>query len=149
MLSFSTHASQAQVTTGLIADQYSLNFDLLDSNLRWNIFLIAFILSITSCVSLFALATEPRYKKNHRGNCITIFRDFGARGSVVVKAIMLQTGRSGFQTWWVEWIFSLYLILPAALDPGVYSTRSRKNFLSRARPMRRPDDFTAICETIV
>jgi hypothetical protein len=34
MLSFSTHASQECVTTGLIADQYNPSFDLLDSNLQ-------------------------------------------------------------------------------------------------------------------
>jgi hypothetical protein len=53
--------------------------------------------------------------------------------------------------------FSTHLIIPAALGPGVYSasnrmsTRSRKiMFLgSRARPVRRADDLTAICVPIV
>jgi uncharacterized membrane protein len=41
MLSFSAHTSQVYVTTGLIVDQYNLSFDLLGSNLHWNIFLLA------------------------------------------------------------------------------------------------------------
>jgi hypothetical protein len=34
MLSFSTHASQAYVTTGMFVDQYNLSFDLLENNLH-------------------------------------------------------------------------------------------------------------------
>jgi hypothetical protein len=54
--------------------------------------------------------------------------------------------------------FSIYLILPAALGPGVYSasnrnlsTRNRKiMFLgSRARSVRRADNLTTICEPTV
>jgi hypothetical protein len=52
----------------------------------------------------------------------------------------------------------IYLILQAALDPGVYSASNKyeyqkhkkKMFLaSRARPVRRADNLTAICEPIV
>jgi hypothetical protein len=55
-------------------------------------------------------------------------------------------------------MFSMYLILAAALGPGVYSiyltemsTRSRKiMFLgSKAWAMRRTDNLTVICEPIV
>jgi hypothetical protein len=55
-------------------------------------------------------------------------------------------------------MFSIYLSLPVALSPGVYSasnrneyTRSRKiTFLgSRARQVRRVDNLTSICESIV
>jgi hypothetical protein len=50
--------------------------------------------------------------------------------------------------------FSLYLMLSAALSPGVYSTPNRteyqKMFLgSRAQPTHRDHNFTAICEPIV
>jgi hypothetical protein len=52
--------------------------------------------------------------------------------------------------------FSIYLILPAALGPGVYSTSNRneyqeqKKFLwSKAGPARKADNFTAICELTV
>jgi hypothetical protein len=33
-----------------------------------------------------------------------------------------------FKTRWDEWIFSIYLILPAALGPGVYSTSNRNEY---------------------
>jgi hypothetical protein len=54
-------------------------------------------------------------------------------------------------------IFSIHLILPAALGPGVYSACSRNEYQnrrmlflgSRARPVRRADDLTAICDPIV
>jgi hypothetical protein len=50
--------------------------------------------------------------------------------------------------------FLIYLILPAALGPGVDSATSRteyqKIFLgSRARPLLKADNLTAICELIV
>jgi hypothetical protein len=53
--------------------------------------------------------------------------------------------------------FSIYLILPAALGPGVYSAsninqyqkQKKKVFLgSRALPVRKAD-LTAICEPII
>jgi hypothetical protein len=51
----------------------------------------------------------------------------------------------------------MYLILPAALGPGVYTASNRNEygnrkvmFLgSRARAVRRADNLTAICEPIV
>jgi hypothetical protein len=53
--------------------------------------------------------------------------------------------------------FSIYLILPAALGPWVYSAfnrneyfKQRKMFLgSKARPARKADNLAAICESIV
>jgi hypothetical protein len=53
--------------------------------------------------------------------------------------------------------FSIYLILPAALGPGVYSTsnrneyqRQKKMFLdSRAWLVHKAHNLTAICESIV
>jgi hypothetical protein len=57
-----------------------------------------------------------------------------------------------------EMIFSIYLILPAALGPGVYSTSNRNEwqkhkiikFLgSKVRRVRRADKIIAICEPIV
>jgi hypothetical protein len=75
------------------------------------------------------------------------------RGSVVVKAL---EGR-GFETRFGERIFSIYVILPAALGSGFtqplreMSTRNiKKLFLgSKVRRVRRADNFTAICEPIV
>jgi hypothetical protein len=49
----------------------------------------------------------------------------------------------------------MYLILPAALGPGVYSASNRngyqKNYVlgTRARPARKADNFTTICEPIM
>jgi hypothetical protein len=53
--------------------------------------------------------------------------------------------------------FSTHLILPAALGPGVYSASTRNEYQekknmflgSRAQPVRRAHNFTAICEPIV
>jgi hypothetical protein len=42
------------------------------------------------------------------------------RGSVGFKA--------GFETVWGEWMFSIYLILPAALGPGIYSASNRNEY---------------------
>jgi hypothetical protein len=71
---------------------------------------------------------------------------------------MLQAGRSQVRDPdEVNEFFPIYLILSAALGPGVtqplteISTRNRKiMFLgSRARPVRRADNLGAICEPIV
>jgi hypothetical protein len=69
---------------------------------------------------------------------------------------MLQAGRSRVRDR-VNDFFSIYLILPDALGPGVYSvvtemntsTRKRMFLGSRARPVRRAENLTAICEPIV
>jgi hypothetical protein len=52
----------------------------------------------------------------------------GARGRVVVKVLCYKPEGRGFQTWWGEWIFSIYLIFPAALGPGVYSAYNRNEY---------------------
>jgi hypothetical protein len=52
----------------------------------------------------------------------------GARGSVVVKELCYKPEGRGFQTWWGELIFSIHLILPAALGPGVYSASNRNQY---------------------
>jgi hypothetical protein len=52
---------------------------------------------------------------------------------------------------------SMYLILPAALGTGVHSASNRNEYRkqktnvsgSRARPVSRADNLTAICEPIV
>jgi hypothetical protein len=53
--------------------------------------------------------------------------------------------------------FSIYLILPAALGPRVYSDSNRNEYQkqinnvlgSRARPVCKADNLTAICEPTV
>jgi hypothetical protein len=37
----------------------------------------------------------------------------------------------GFETLWREWIFTIYLILPAAIGRGVYSTSDRNEYQNR------------------
>jgi hypothetical protein len=52
-----------------------------------------------------------------------------------------------------DFFFSIYLISPAALGPGVYSASNRNEYQkqkimflgSRARPVRKADNLTADC----
>jgi hypothetical protein len=50
------------------------------------------------------------------------------RGSIVVKAVCYKQEGREFETQWDEWIISIYLILPAALGPVVYSTSNRNEY---------------------
>jgi hypothetical protein len=59
-------------------------------------------------------------------NFYVILFNIFARGSVVVKALCYKPEGRGFDTLWGEEILSIYLILPAALGPGVYSAHSTK-----------------------
>jgi hypothetical protein len=76
----------------------------------------------------------------------------------VVKALCYKPEGRGFDTRLCDF-FYIYLILPAALGPGVYSAFNRneyqkhKNIImflrSKVRRVRRADNLTAICEPIV
>jgi hypothetical protein len=46
---------------------------------------------------------------------------YGARGSIVVKALCYKPEGYGFETRRGEWFLSIYLILSVALGPGVCS----------------------------
>jgi hypothetical protein len=59
----------------------------------------------------------------HNCKCAQII---GARGSVVLKALRYKPERRALKSGWGHWIFSIYLILPAALGPGDYSASNRK-----------------------
>jgi hypothetical protein len=48
--------------------------------------------------------------------------------SLVVKTLCYKPEGRRFETRWCEWMFSIYLILPAALGPGVYSTSKRNEY---------------------
>jgi hypothetical protein len=65
---------------------------------------------------------------------------------------MLQAGRSRDRVP-TRWIFSIYLILPTALGPGVDSASNRNEYKDlrggKGRPARKADNLTAICEPIV
>jgi hypothetical protein len=52
----------------------------------------------------------------------------GARGIIVVKALCYKPEGRGFETRWGEWCLSIYLILPVALGPGVYSASNRNEY---------------------
>jgi hypothetical protein len=52
----------------------------------------------------------------------------GARGSLVVEALFYNSEGRGFETQWSELILSIYLILPGALGPGVYSASNRNEY---------------------
>jgi hypothetical protein len=51
-----------------------------------------------------------------------------ACGSVVVKAPCYQLEGRGFKNRWDDWIFSIYLILPDTLGPGIYSASNRNEY---------------------
>jgi hypothetical protein len=51
--------------------------------------------------------------------------------SVVVEALCYKPEGRGFQTRWDECIFLIYLILPAALDPGIDSAYNRNEYQNR------------------
>jgi hypothetical protein len=52
----------------------------------------------------------------------------GERGCVVVELLCYKSEGRGFETRWDEWISSIYLSLPAALGPGVYSASNRNEY---------------------
>jgi hypothetical protein len=49
----------------------------------------------------------------------------------VVSTTSYKSEGQGFGTWWGQWIFSSYLILPAALGPGMYSVSNRNEYLKQ------------------
>jgi hypothetical protein len=51
-----------------------------------------------------------------------------ALGSLVVKTLCYKLEGSGFEIRWSELLFSIYLILQAALGPGVYSASNRNEY---------------------
>jgi hypothetical protein len=52
----------------------------------------------------------------------------GAQGSVLIKALSCKSESRGSETLWGQWMFSIYLILPAALGLGVYSASNRNKY---------------------
>jgi hypothetical protein len=59
---------------------------------------------------------------------LAYLNDRGARGSLEVKALCYKPKVRRFETRWGEWIFSIHLILPAELGPGVYSASNRNEY---------------------
>jgi hypothetical protein len=54
--------------------------------------------------------------------------NIGTRGNLVVKALCYKPEGHGFKTRRGVYNFSIYLILPAALDPGVHSACNRNEY---------------------
>jgi hypothetical protein len=65
----------------------------------------------------------------------SVFWDIGVRSSVVVTALCYKPEGRGFNSWWGHWIFSIDLILPAALGPGVYSSSNVSQLYGPSRPV--------------
>jgi hypothetical protein len=96
---------------------------------------------VTSWTRLHRVTTERRLHKNGTrlagvvsvpglgSSCRIILNWYsemrGARGSVVIKRLCYKPGGRGFETHWGECSFSIYLTLPAALDPEVHSASNR------------------------
>jgi hypothetical protein len=59
----------------------------------------------------------------HKGFLYIIFHL--VTGQLVVQALCCKREGRGFDTRWVKWIFSSYIINLAAPDPGVYSASNR------------------------
>jgi hypothetical protein len=51
----------------------------------------------------------------------------------VVKALCFKPEGLGFNSRWGHWIFSIDLILPAAIGPGVYSASNRNEYQEFSR----------------
>jgi hypothetical protein len=75
----------------------------------------------------------------------------------VVKALRYKPEGSGFETRSGKLVFSIYLIIPAALGPGVHLASNRNEYQhhinniygSKVRPVRSADNLAAICEPVV
>jgi hypothetical protein len=76
---------------------------------------------------------------------------------IVFKGLCCKPEGREFETRGGEYIFSVYVILPAALGHGVYSASSRNEYQkqkkmyveSRALPVLRADNLIGICEPTV
>jgi hypothetical protein len=66
----------------------------------------------------------------------------GAHRSVLVKALCYKPEGRGFETRWVGWIFSIYLILPGALGPVIYSASSRNEYQKKLRGLSPWANYT-------
>jgi hypothetical protein len=81
----------------------------------------------------------------------------GECSSVAIEALYYKPKVAGSRPEEVNTFFLIYLILPAALGPGVYSVSNRNEYQkqklmflgSRARPMRKAHKLTAISELTV
>jgi hypothetical protein len=73
--------------------------------------------------------TLKQYFLKIYSNIVLPYEYMEARGRLVVKALWYNPKGRGIEIRWGEWYFlSIYLILPAVLGPGVYSTSNRNEY---------------------
>jgi hypothetical protein len=53
---------------------------------------------------------------------------YGVKAWLQVKALCYKQEGNGFETRWRQWMFSIYLILPASLGPEFHSASNRKEY---------------------
>jgi hypothetical protein len=94
------------------------------------------------CVLFFAyvLHALPISSSLHSPFC---YYKMGARGNVVVKALCCKSEGRGFETRWGEWHFSIYLILPPAPGPGVYTASNRNEYQKQKNKVY--EEWSAAC----
>jgi hypothetical protein len=64
-------------------------------------------------------------KRNYTAVFENIYRNIG---SILVEALCYKPEGHGFETQWVKLIFPIYILLPAALGPGIYPTSNRNEY---------------------
>jgi hypothetical protein len=99
----------------ILSFSYCTRIDITSLYGFWYILYIYIYISVYQCVYIY----------------LYMFLILRARGSVVVEALCYKPEDSGFETRWGEWLFQIYLILPAALGPGVYSASNRNEYQKR------------------
>jgi hypothetical protein len=85
-----------------------------------------------------------------RKNYVLFYYTRVARSSVMVKVLCYKSESREFEIRWGVWMFSIYLILQAALGPGVYSAANRNEYQkqkimfleSRVLPVRRTENLS-------
>jgi hypothetical protein len=118
---------------------------------------------VTACFPNIHLTNLLTLVAEHQGSTLlipsgSIFLKYMMYGAAEMTCYSVHRNVTGSKQNEVNEFFSICLIRPAALGEGGFtqpltemSTRSRKiMFLgSRARPVRRADNLTSICEPIV
>jgi hypothetical protein len=84
----------------------------------WNDYCRDVAYAMTSCTVIICVRSCVEYCVDSAQSKTHSDIYMGARDGVLVKAPCYKQESRGFETQWDEWIFSIYVILPAALGPG-------------------------------
>jgi hypothetical protein len=87
-----------------------------------------FLYLINILVLAFNQNREKKSVELSSTSCNTSLVKCSVRGSEVVKALCCKPEGCGFETQLGEWIFLIYLTLPAALGYGVYSASNMNEY---------------------